>query len=447
MVDDQYDLFVIGTGSGGSEAAQMCSKTGWKVGIADKLPFGGTCALRGCNPKKTLALATEVVHRFDSMKGKGIKGSVQLDWGELMRFKQSLVEPVPEMNERNLSSAGIDMYHGECRFVDRNTLAVEGKNISARRILIATGSRPAHFPFPGAEHMMISDDFLNLEALPRRIVFMGGGYISFEFAFIAARAGAQVAVLEAMERPLRNFDHQLVDMLLGISREIGIDVRLGTPVKSVEKREGVFSVHAGSQRFETDLVVHGGGRVPNLDGLDLEAGGVEREKKGIAVNEFLQSVSNPAVYIAGDVNLYGIQLTPVAEMESRVVAGNMLDGNSFKPDYSVVPSIVFTTPSLASAGMREQEAQEKGLDFRVQFFDTSKKHITRRLGLKHSAFKVVSEKVTGRILGVHMLGHGVDEVINAFGLAIRTGMTIGQIKNMVWGFPTVMYDTVNRLSE
>ncbi|MFP4014903.1 MAG: dihydrolipoyl dehydrogenase family protein [Chitinispirillaceae bacterium] len=446
-MQEHYDLFVIGTGSGGTEAAQICSKAGWKVGIADKLPFGGTCALRGCNPKKTLALATELVHRFHSMKGKGIKGSVQVDWEELMRFKQSLVDPVPEMNERNLSSSGIDMYHGECRFVDRNTLSVESKKISARRILIATGSKPAHFPFPGAEYLVTSDSFLNLEALPGRVVFMGGGYISFEFAFIAARAGARVVILEAMERPLRNFDAQLVDMLLGISKEIGIDVRLGTPVKSIEREKSVFSVHAGSERFEADLVVHGGGRVPDLDDLNLEAGGVQREKRGIAVNEFLQSISNEAVYIAGDVNQYGIQLTPVAEMESRVVARNLLEGNSHKPDYSVVPSVVFTTPALASVGMSEQEALEERLDVRVQFFDTSQKHITRRLGYRHSAFKVVSEKGTGRILGVHMLGHGVDEVINTFGLAISAGMTLGQIKEMVWGFPTVMYDTVNRLEE
>lgn len=446
-MNKQYDLFVIGSGSGGGDAAKICRKAGWKVAVADRLPFGGTCALRGCNPKKTLALATEVVQRVNSMKGKGIRGSVGIDWGELMEFKQSLVDPVPEMSEKSLSQLGIDLIHGECRFVDKNTLSVNGENVSSRFILIATGSKPARFPFPGAEHMAISDEFLKLDSLPHRLVFMGGGYISFEFAFIAARAGAQVTILEAMDRPLQKFDSQLVDMLLDVSKEIGIDVHLGTPVKSIEKGDGAYHVHAGSERFRADLVVHGGGRVPNVDDLDLARGGVELEKRGIAVNEFLQSVSNPGVYVAGDANQYGIQLTPVADEESRAVAHNMLFGNSQKPNYSVIPSVVFTTPALASAGMGEVEAQKSGLDFRVQFFDTSQKHVTKRLGFRHSAFKVLTEKGTGRLLGAHFLGHKVDEVINTFALGIRMGVTVKQLKEMIWAFPTVVYDTIDRLEE
>ncbi len=445
-MEQYYDLFVIGTGSGGSDAAQMCREAGWKVAIADRLPFGGTCSLRGCNPKKTLASAAEMINRYNHMKDKGLIGSISMDWNRLMQFKRTLVEPIPQMKERAFTSMGIDQFHGTCRFTGKNSVTVNGDSFRARHVLVATGSRPADFPFPGSEYLTHSDRFLDLDNLPSRVVFLGGGYISFEFAHIAASAGAKVTILEAAERPLRKFDSQLVDMLVDASKKAGIEIHTSAPVQSIEKGEGEFFIHAGSYRLTADLVVHGGGRVPDLDDLDLKAGEIEREGKGISINGYLQSTSNSAVYVAGDANQFGIQLTPVAEMESRIAGHNMLYGNSKRPDYSAFGSAVFTNPSLGAVGLTEQDARQKKIDCDIQFMDTSSKHITRRLGLTHSGFKIISEKGSGKILGAHMLGHGSEEVINTFVTAIKSGLTVKQLKEMEFVFPTVVYDIVNRLN-
>ncbi len=442
----KFDLIVIGTGSAGSAAASTCRKAGWEVAIIDSRPFGGTCALRGCDPKKVLVGVAELIDWNRRMEGKGISAKgAEIDWSSLMRFKKTFTQPVPQSVEKGYAKAGIATYHGRTRFLDRTTVQVGDDALTGRFVLIASGAMPVVLGIPGEAHLTRSDQFLELEQLPPRIVFVGGGYISFEFAHVAARAGAQVRILHRGARPLEGFDPDLVNQLVLATRELGVEVLLNTAVDAVERHGDQFivktSVNKAEQKFETDLVVHGAGRVPDIDDLDLYKAGVDREKKGVSVNEFLQSVSNPAVYAAGDAAAGGgPPLTPVASMEGHVAASNMLKGNHRKPNYSGVPTVVFTVPPLGSVGLREDEAKDQGLKFKVKHEDTSGWYSSRRLNLKYSGFKVLVEENSNRILGAHLLGEHAEEVINIFALAIRVGLNAMDLKTMVYAYPTSCSD-------
>jgi len=248
-------------------------------------------------------------------------------------------------------------------------------------------------------------------------------------------------VLHRGSRPLPKFDPDLVATLVEATRELGVGIALKTEVVAIERKAGHILVRARTpeqeQTFEADMVVHAAGRVPEIDDLDLEAAGVARTKAGVTVNDYLQSTSNPAVYAAGDaVASGGFPLTPVAGMQGGIVASNLLEGNHRKPNYAGIPSVVFTTPPLARVGLSEEEARAQGLQFAVHQGDTSGWYSSRRVALRHTGFKTLVEDGTGRILGAHLLGLHAEEVINLFGLAIRTGITASQLKDMVYAYPT-----------
>lgn len=442
MSSHQFDLVVIGTGSAASTVASRCRNAGWSVAVVDSRPFGGTCALRGCDPKKVLVAAAEAVDWARRLQDKGIDpGGIRIDWGALMRFKRTFTEPVPAAQERSLAQAGIATFHGRARFENESTISVGGDRLVGRHIVIATGAQPAPLSFPGAEHFITSEQFLELDALPPRIVFVGGGYISCEFAHVARRAGADVTIVHRGERLLEGFDPDLVALLDGHSRKLGIDIRLQFEVQAVERVGDGFAVQAaspdGTATFEADLVVHGAGRLAEIDDLDLAAGRVERGSRGVKVDAWLRSVSNPRVYAAGDcAETDGLPLTPVAGLEGRVVAGNLLRGANRVPDYSGVPSVVFTLPPLASVGLGEAVARSRQLRFRVEHQETSGWYSSRRRGEACSGFKVLVEESTDRILGVHLLGPHAEETINMFALAIRHGLTANQLKESVYAYPT-----------
>ncbi len=438
----KYDLVVIGTGSAASTVASTCRATGWQVAIIDSRPFGGTCALRGCDPKKVLVGAAEVIDWIQRMKGKGIQSNqVRIEWPELMRFKRSFTEPVPKRREESFARAGIAAFHGRARFSDPKTVQVGEDVLEGRYVLVATGARPMTLKIPGEEHLTTSDQFLELDNLPRRIVFIGGGYISFEFAHVAARAGAQVTILHRGTRPLEGFDPDLVDQLVKRTRALGIDLQLETQAQAIEHASDRLAVQAsvGSEKraFEAEMVVHGAGRVPEVDDLNLAAANVEWDARGVKVNDYLQSVSNPAVYAAGDSAASGgLPLTPVAGYEGGVVAANLLEGNHRKPDYLAVPTVVFTVPPLASVGLQERPARERGLRFRTNRQVTSSWYSSRRVGEEFSGFKVLIEEGSNRILGAHLLGSQSEELINVFALAIRTGTRAADLKHIMFAYPT-----------
>ncbi|HEV8553720.1 MAG TPA: NAD(P)/FAD-dependent oxidoreductase [Casimicrobiaceae bacterium] len=436
-----YDLIALGTGTAASVAASRCRSAGWSVAVVDHLPFGGTCQLRGCDPKKVLVGAADAIDHSRRMLGRGIgAGEPAIAWNELIKFKRSFTEPVPAMKEKDFAKHGIDAYHGRAKFCGPNSIEVGDEVLDGRFILIAVGAVPMQLGVPGEEHLVTSTDFLELEQLPKKIVLLGGGFIAAEFAHIAARAGAQVTVLEQAERMLTPFDPDLVGWLMDKFREIGIDVRLKTRVTAIERNTGDFSVRTSSngndEIFQANLVVHTAGRVPDLEPLDLTAANVEREKGHLKLNEFLQSASNPAIYAAGDAAMSGPPLTPVASHDAKVAAANMLKGNHLKPNYLGVPSVAFTIPPIASVGLSEKQAREQGLKFRVQKQRASDWYTARRLAEPVYGFKILVEDGTDRVLGAHLVGPHMDEVINVFALAMRKGLTAEDLKTTIFAYPT-----------
>lgn len=441
----QYDLVVIGTGTAAAVAAFRCRASGWRVAVIDHLPFGGTCALRGCDPKKVLVGAAETVDQDRRMRGKGVSGGEsRLDWRELIAFKRTFTDPRPPQLEEDFAKRGIDAFHSRARFRGPRTIEAGGETLEARFILIATGAVPVRLGIPGEDQLATSTDFLDLKELPRRLVLVGGGYIASEFSHIAVRAGTQVTVLQQRERLLPQFDPDLVELLTRKSGALGIDVRLRARVTAVEKAADGFRVHFASDGtasgVEADLVVHAAGRAPDLDALDLPAGEVQHEKHSLRLNEFLQSVSNPAVYAAGDAASSGPPLTPVAGHDGEVVAANMLSGNRERPNYLGTPSVVFTIPPLARVGLLEEEARVRNLRFHTNYEQTSDWYSARRVGEDCAGFKVLVEEQTGGILGAHLLGPNAEEVINIFALAIRHQLSAAQIKASIFGYPTAASD-------
>jgi glutathione reductase (NADPH) len=414
--------------------------------MIDSDPYGGTCQLRGCDPKKVLVGVADLVDWSHRMQGKGISTpGLSIRWPDVIRFKRTFTDPVPEQNEHSFEQAGINTLHGRAHFVDRTSVQVGEETLLGRYVVIATGARHATLGIPGEDLLTTSTQFLDLDALPRRIIFVGGGYIAFEFAHIAARAGAAVQILHRGTRPLEAFDPELVSLLVEASRELGIQVQVNTAVTAIEQHGQALLVHAQTrgqeQTMEAELVVHAAGRVPEIDDLDLEIAGVAFEKKGVTVNTYLQSTTNPAVYAAGDaVASGGFPLTPVAGMQGGIVARNLLEGNQHTPNYTGIPSVVFTTPPLARVGLTEEAARIQGLRFTTHDEDTSSWYSSRRVALPHTGFKTLVEVGTERLLGAHLLGLHAEEVINLFALAMRQGLPISALKDMVYAYPTSASD-------
>lgn len=436
----RYDLVIIGTGTAAMVAAMRVRAAGWHVAVIDYRPYGGTCALRGCDPKKMLVGGAAALDHARRMMGNGVAGEVHIDWSALIGFKRTFTDPVPALHERRYREKGIDTYRGYARFTGRNSLTVDGQSLEAGHVLIAAGAEPIALSIPGEEYFATNEHFLAMERLPRRIVLVGGGYIGAEFSHIAARAGAQVTILQRGERMLERFDPDLVGWLMEKFREIGVDVRLGTTVKAIEKQGSGFLVHASSgaaeATFEADLVVHSAGRAPALGALDLEAGGIAAQKGRLELNEYLQSTSNPAVYAAGDAAQKGPPLTPVSSHDAKVVAANLLEGNRHRPDYRGVPSVAFTIPPIAAVGLSEHEARAQGLKFQTKSQKASDWFTARQAAEKTYGFKVMVEQDTGHILGAHLVGPHADEVINLFALAIRHGLTAENLDATMFAYPT-----------
>ncbi len=439
-----YDLVVIGTGAAGTTMARRCRRERWRVAITDERPYGGTCGQRGCIPKKVLHGAAETVVRARHLAGAGIAGGCRIAWRDLVRFEREFTDPITARREATFAAEGVVSLHDRARFAGPNALMIGEDLVTARFIGIATGSVPRPLAIPGETLVSSSDDFLAMESLPARILFIGGGFISFEFAFIASAAGAEVTILHRSRRVLKEFDPFLVDLLVESCRSLGIRVETGVPVATVEASGDGLRVLSGDRFFAADMVVHGAGRIPNVDGLELERGGVAADARGIAVSPFLQSVSNPSVYVAGDANPRGRPLSPVAYRDGAAAAENMIRGNTVAPDYSAVPSAVYSHPVLASVGLGEEAAARRGLAVTVHRADTRDSFITRRLGIPRSGYVVLTDGPKGPILGAHLLGYNADEVINVFSLAVRRGLSLADLQETDWTYPTAIYD-INRI--
>lgn len=436
-----FDVFIIGTGVSGTAIARSCAKEGLKVGITDERMYGGTCAMRGCIPKKVLVGATEVVESANRLIGKGIDKVPSIIWDSLIAFKESFVEEMPEKKEQSFREKGIETFHGAPKFVAENQLEIAGETVEAKKIVIATGAKPRDLKIPGNQYLMTSDDFLELEQLPESMLFIGGGYIAFEFAHVAARCGVEVTIVDVASKVLHNFDQDIVQHLMEATKALGIEIVTGAEVTEVVKNKEGYTVIAQqndkSVRYKTFLVINASGRTPAIQGLNLKKGNVKFSKNGVEVNEFLQSVSNPVVYASGDVTATkGLPLTPMASREAKVVVTNILRGNQEKPDYSVMPTVVFTIPPLATVGLTEKLAKKGKLNFRVKYDSVPEWFSAKHRNAPQYAYKVLIENESEKILGAHLVGPNAGEMINLFALAIKTGCTVSQLKSIPFTFPT-----------
>lgn len=437
-----YDTIIVGSGTSAYFVADALLDAGKSIAIVDERPYGGTCALRGCQPKKYLVANAEAVAGAAQLVGKGIVEAPRTDWRQLQALKNEFLDGKPEKAVENWRERGATTYHEPARFVSESALAVGDGRIEAEHIVLATGATPRPLDIPGAEHSHVSDDFLELDELPERIVFIGGGYISFEFAHVAMRAGArEVTILHRSEQPLKGFDPDAVDVLVEASREAGIRVITNEEPRSIEKQGAEFHVHASSgTTYQADFVVHATGRVPNLSVLEGGKGGVDAGSHGIEVNEFLQSRSNPRVHAIGDCAATGHLLAPVADLEGKAVARNLLEGNTCPVDHRLVPSAVFTIPSLATVGLGEEQAREDGRDVRINRGHTTGWPSSKRIGEQHGFYKVIIDRDSDRILGAHLVRHHAGEAINWFALAIRSGLTTAELREVPWAYPTLTSD-------
>jgi glutathione reductase (NADPH) len=435
----QYDLIVLGTGLAAWEPIMRCKAAGWSVAVVNDGPFGSTCAVRGCIPKKILAGTAEILDINRRLAEMGIvKERPAGNWQELIKFKRTVTDPVSAAVEKELRDAGIDVYGGSPRFVDRQRIEVDSQLIEGRKVHIAVGAKPARLPIEGFENLIISDDFLQLDDMPTSVVFVGGGYISFEFAHVAARFGSTVTILHNEDRPLPGFDWDIIQTLIEASRAVGIDVGLNRQVTKVQKLDRGFRVTvADGKAVDAELVVHGAGRVPAIDELSLDAAGVQYDRKsGVLVDDHFRSISNPDVFAAGDAAAAGPPLSPVAGRQGPIVADILLGKDGRQPGYLSTPSVVFTTPSIAKVGYLEQEARDHGIDVDVIVNDLSGWLDNQRFGLKFAKSKVLVEKGTHKIVGAHLISYRAEDHINIFSLAIEYGLTTEQLKGPIFAYPT-----------
>lgn len=440
---EHFDVFVIGTGTAGKGVATTCAKKGLKVAIADNREYGGTCPNRGCDPKKVLMSFTEIIDRASKMQGKGVTKMPEVNWKDLMAFKETFVDAIPAATEKDLRALNIKMYHQSPKFLDRNTLSVEGKTVTADKFVIATGQKPMELKIPGEEHALISDDFLELEELPESMIFIGSGYIGMEFAHIAARFGVKVTMVDMAPRALSNFDEDMVSYLQQVSEEdLGIDFIFNLQISEIEKLQKNFRVEgtrAGKEiSTKAAMVFNTAGRVPSIEELDLEKGAVTFSKKGIEVNEYLQNTGNERVYACGDVSASdGLPLTPLSSQESKIVSANLPEGKEKKKaDFPPQPSVVYTLPNLASVGLSEKEAKAKGYDYTLEHKLVPKWFSAKHINEKVYAYKTLVDNKTGMIIGAHLAGPKAGEIINMFAMAMCGEMDYLSLKKMIFTYPS-----------
>ncbi|MEE4111610.1 MAG: NAD(P)/FAD-dependent oxidoreductase, partial [Desulfobacteraceae bacterium] len=421
----QYDALVIGSGTAGQTAAYELNRSGLRVGMVEHSQRpGGTCALSGCQAKKWFYEGVETVARSRHLSGIGITSAAVASWRDLRDAKNRFTTRVPDNTVNGLKQAGIDLIEGRARFTDRQSICVDHQHLSARFIVVATGAVPMQLPIDGAQHMVTSSEFLELDRLPRRILFIGGGFISFEFAHFAVRLGpadTRCTILEAGPRPLGPFDGEMVDLLTEASASEGIELLCDVNITTIEKRGGAFSVKTKDDgRFDADLVVHGAGRTPDISGLDLEKAGIDSTRRGITVNQKMRT-TNAQVYAVGDC-ADTIQLARVADAEAQVAAAGIVSRHKGDPseaamNYTAVPSVLFTYPQYGMVGAAEEALQEAGVAYKKSVGKNLGWPTYRRVGMKSAAYKLLADD-KGQLLGAHVLSDNAAGLINTCTLAM-----------------------------
>lgn len=443
MADFDYDLITIGGGSGGVRASRFAAQRhGKKVAVIENMRIGGTCVMRGCVPKKLLVYAAHFAEDFEDARGFGWSvGETSHDWAKLIGAKQAELNRLEDVYHRLLREAGVDEITGTGKVVDAHTVEVNGRKLTAEHILVATGGWPKLPELPGIEHAITSNEALDLETLPKRIVIVGGGYIAVEFAGIFNALGADVTVIIRAENVLRGFDQTMRDALCDEMKKKGIKVLSECSVKSIEKTADGYSLRLDQVDFlETDLVMYATGRAPNTKGIGLEEVGVKLDRNGAIIVDDYSKTSVDSIYAIGDVT-DRIQLTPVALAEGMAFVRTVYEGKPTSVSYDNVPSAVFSQPPIGSVGLTEQDARK---NHRVTIYQSRFRPMKHTLSGRdeHSVMKLIVDRDTDKILGAHMLGSDAPEIIQGIGIAVKAGATKADFDATIGIHPTAAEEFV-----
>ncbi|HEY0271073.1 MAG TPA: glutathione-disulfide reductase [Sphingomonas sp.] len=445
MADYDFDLFVIGAGSGGVRASRVAAAHGAKVALAEEYRLGGTCVIRGCVPKKLLVYAAQFAEDLKDARRFGWRvPDCDFEWPVLRDHVLGEVDRLEGLYGNTLESNGVTILRQRATVTGPHEIeTADGTRHTARIILIATGAKPAIPVCDGSELGFTSNEAFHLDALPRRIVIAGGGYIANEFAGVFNEYGSHVTLLTRGGDILRGYDAALRERLLQISIKKGIDFRFHAQIMKIEQQaDGSLLVHAGDlDPIATDAVMFATGRDPNSSGLGLEVAGVEMDAVG-AIRVDADSRTNiPSIFAIGDVT-NRVQLTPVAIREGHAFADSQFGGNPRQVDYDCIPSAVFSHPPLAAVGLTEAEARARYGTVKVYISDfRAMKNVLANRD-ERSLYKMVVEEVTGRVLGLHMIGPDSPEILQAAAIAVKAGLTKAQFDDTVALHPTMAEELV-----
>ena len=452
---DNFDALIIGTGTAGQTAAYELAAEGYRVAIAESSSTpGGVCALHGCQAKKWFYETMEIVARSKHLLNKGITALPRTSWEQILVEKNNFTEKVPDGTIRGLKGHGITYLPGSARFADPHTVEVDGQGIRAGYFVIATGAKPRDLGIEGAELISTSNDFLQLERLPSRIGFIGGGFISFEFAHFAAHLGdpgIRIDILEASDRPLGPFDADMVEQLVQASVAEGIAIDTGVSLSALERTASGIVIHRkNGDDIEVDLVVNGAGRQADIASLGLDGAGVQHSSRGIAVNSSMQS-SAAHIFAVGDCAAT-LQLARVADMEAKTAAAAisaLKDGEPLPQiDYSAAPAVLFTYPQLGMLGKTEQQLIDEDIAYWKSYGTNLSWPTYRRVGLKFAAYKILVDR-DDLILGAHVLSDNATGLLNTFKQAMIDQMPVTELhrNNIMTPYPSRESDIIYMLSD
>lgn len=437
MSSYDYDLITIGGGSGGVRASRMSAGFGARVALIEERELGGTCVNVGCIPKKLLSYAAHYSRDFTEAAGFGWSvGSRTFGWAQLIAAKDREIARLNGVYARLLAAAGVEVIKGHGVVVDAHTVRVGGRTLTAQHILIATGGWPVIPAIPGAEHAITSNEAFHLERLPRRVTIVGGGYIAVEFCSIFNGLGSEVGLVHRGGQLLRGFDHDLGRVLAEEMVHKGVTLMLNSSIERIRRTDETLIVHlASGGTHETDLVMYATGRAPNTRGIGLEAAGVALAANGAIKVDASSCSSVPSVCAIGDVT-DRMQLTPVAIAEGMALASTLFNNTPRQMDYGNVPTAVFSHPCIATVGLGEQEARARhaAVDTYVTRFRPLKATLSG--SAERVYMKLVVDRETDRVLGVHMAGEDAAEIIQGFAVALKCGATKAQFDATVGIHPT-----------
>lgn len=437
MSNKHFDYFVIGAGSGGVRSARYAAAHGAKVGIAEYSRIGGTCVNVGCVPKKLMAYAADYHAAFEDSRGYGWNvGEPSFDWPSFIAAKDKEIQRLNDAYTNTLNKNGVEIIRGFAKFIDKNTIDIDGEIITADHILIATGGKPRALDIEGGEHCIDSDAVFYLPEQPKHITIFGGGYIAVEFAHIFSGMGSDVTLIYRGDLFLRGFDRDIREFLAQEMRKQNIDLRFNTtPNRVLKHNENDFTVHMGDEELKTNLVFAAIGRTPKLENMGLEDLGVKRAQNGqIIVNDrFETNVEN--IYAVGDIT-NKFHLTPVATAEGGTLANRLFGEEDKVLNYNNIATAVFSSPNIATVGYGEEAAKDAGFEVETHKADFRPMRHTLSGRDERILMKVVVDVQTDRVLGVHMVGADSAEIMQGFAVALNAGVTYTQMRNTIGIHPT-----------